>query len=432
MPRDRAAGLGQCLLITDAVLQNLADVQRPPVIYAVDLAEGERIDPQPPRQPIHLRLDRERHFRRAEAAHRAAGNVVGVHGIQINRCVRHHVGAADESHKGFRGDGAPRGVRAGVGDDLGLRADQPPVAVRAGAIANDEGVPLGMNAQRFGAGQRHLHRAARDHRAQHDHGLHGDVALAAERAAHRQVDQVDALLRQAEGLGDLAQSLKLILDAAPQVDAARSIRLGDRRLGFEIGMLNEGNVIRAFHHYVGIGQRAFGVADADRLMGEDVAGHVLVDERSAGAHGVERREDAGQRAVFDSHSASRGFGLLGSFGEDDGHRLADKTYLAGSQGRLIAEDGADQIRAAHVFRRQDGGHAGHHLRGRRVNRNNLGVRMLAPDRLADQHPFAVNVVAVDRRSANFGFVPFVGNRMPDGDAPSPVAVFWRRRFLGYS
>ena len=113
-------------------------------------------------QHVHVALDGKGRLRHAKAAERAAGRVVGVHGVAVDLGVGHDVGAG-----GVRGGArhhllAQAGIGAAVAVQLGFDGRERAVAARAGLDADQRGVALGVEAQALLARVEHLDRAAGD------------------------------------------------------------------------------------------------------------------------------------------------------------------------------------------------------------------------------------------------------------------------------
>src|ERR1041385_6735938 len=93
-------------------------------------------------------------------------------------------------------------------------------------------MPLRMDAHRLLARQRDLHRPPGHAREERRLRLYGEVFLAAERAAARDLLDDDVVGGHAEEGGDLAAIVEDALAAAEDAQLAAVERLGDRAFGF--------------------------------------------------------------------------------------------------------------------------------------------------------------------------------------------------------
>ena len=118
---------------------------------AVDVAapELDRVHAERVGEPGDHDLGGELGLRRAEAAKRAGGDVVGVDDVAIDRDVRDLVAAGGEQRGDLGHLGAGRGVGAAVGEHLGLDGRDRAVARRAPAAADADRVALVVGDDRF-------------------------------------------------------------------------------------------------------------------------------------------------------------------------------------------------------------------------------------------------------------------------------------------
>ncbi len=115
-------------------------------------AQLDRVDVARGGEQVHLRLVRERHLHRAEAAHRATRRVVGAHAERLDERVGHAVRTGGEA-RGVGGDvERRRAVRAAVEDDARLEADERAVGVRAVAHPDAGRVAVHVTEERLAGG----------------------------------------------------------------------------------------------------------------------------------------------------------------------------------------------------------------------------------------------------------------------------------------
>ena len=242
-------------------------------------------------QLVHLRLVREARLDRAEAAHGAAGRVVGVEGDGLDvdvvddvRADRQGGGVADDR----RGGG---GVGAAVQHDPALHVGE--LAVPGGAVLVVElrRVPVDVAEEGLEPVVDDLDGLAGAQRQQAGVDLHRQVLAAAERAADAGERHPHLVLGQAEDRGDLAQVDVQPLGGDVEVDAA--VLGGHREAGLraEEGLVLHAEGVLAGDDDIGpLGGRVDVAAD-DRLAVDDVgvrdvAGVVvvaaLVEQRRAG------------------------------------------------------------------------------------------------------------------------------------------------------
>ena len=108
----------------------------------VDLADADRIEAERFGDAIHVHFGRELRLRRAEAAKRAVGRRVRHHRAAADADVVAAVRSARVNHAARQHDGAERGVRAAVEQDVDVHRRQPAVARHAGAMPNRRRMPL--------------------------------------------------------------------------------------------------------------------------------------------------------------------------------------------------------------------------------------------------------------------------------------------------
>ena len=155
----------------------------------------------------------------AEAAHRAAGEVVGVDGPRLDVDVRHVVRAGRVAGRALEHLHPDRGVGAGVADDARAHRVQHALRRAADLVLHVERMTLGVDPDRLVAGELDLDGAAE--RAGHQRGvaLHAEVFLASEPAAVGHERDLDLLFFEAEQQRHLTAVLVDALALRPQAHA---------------------------------------------------------------------------------------------------------------------------------------------------------------------------------------------------------------------
>ncbi len=155
-------------------------------------------------QSVEQAFDGERGLIGAEAAHRAAGWVVRVDGERFHVDRRHAIRPGAVAAGAFQHLRADRGVRALVADDAGLHGRDAAVGVATDLVLKLDRMPLRMDVEALGPGERQLDRPADEPGHQGRLGLDRHVLLAAERAAVADELDLHAVAFDAEHGRDLA------------------------------------------------------------------------------------------------------------------------------------------------------------------------------------------------------------------------------------
>ena len=275
--------------------------------------------PSSAREPVHLTLVAERHLHAAEAAHRAAGRVVGVHGAGADADVGAAVGARRAGGRIQQHQGAEQGVGAAVGEDVDVHRHQAAVGVGAGAVAHPHRMAILARLQRLLAAPDHARRAAGERDHDPEVGLDRHVLLAAEAAADVGGDQPHLVVGQVEDPGDVAEVLDHLGRGADR-DHAVGVAPGDAGLGLEVGVVDELGPVLLLDHRRGARDRGLGVALLELPVREQVA--ALVDLRRVGVERALGVVDDRQRLVVDLDRVQRRERRVVGLGGDQGDRLA--------------------------------------------------------------------------------------------------------------
>jgi hypothetical protein len=268
-------------------------------------------------------------------------------------------------------------------------------------MVHHEGMPLRAGQERLLSGPDHLHRAPRPPHQKCDVSLDGHVLLAAEPPAHVGPDDPNAILRNAEDVGDLASVLD---DLRGHADGHHSVRVHPPHagLGLEVCVVDALGSVGLLDHHRRRPKRRFGVAAAYRPFDQRVP--APVDRRRPRGQRFLGPEHAGELLVVDDHELSRLFRSLGRFRGHEGYRLPVVSNA------IVCQDGHGDRRHAetarllhdgvvrHVHRRHDRQDAGQAPCLVRVDRKDLRGWDLGSNDPCVQHPGELPVVRVEKRS----------------------------------
>ena len=401
--------LAQRIEKTDALGQVLvpgrprADAQP---VHAPDL-DGVHL--QRPGERVHLLLAREVHLRTSRPAHLAPVGVVRVHAVDVHLHVGRLVGARGVVGRALeRGRVVPpvRHVRPLVEPDLHLNGGDASVLRRPGLRADERRVALGGGDHALLARIHELHGpaggAGEDGCAQAH--VEARLALSAERPAGGRLDETDRTLAlKAQNPGDVLPHQEGLLGRTPYLDSAARVRARARRLHLQIEVIDGGRRVFVLDDDVRLPETLLDVPFPYLRLVEHVpAGE---DDLRALFHRLARAGDDGQGPVFDPYQPRRRLGRLGRLRRDEGDHLARVAHpLMGDDGHGPVV-GGDAGVVRQVVSREHGDDACDAQRLARVDRYDLGVRVFAAERLADQHPRKLEVVEVIRGARRlFGVV----------------------------
>ncbi len=262
--------------------------------------------------------------------------------------------------------------------------------------------------------------------------LEVEVALGAEAAAEQRDDDAHVRLGELEdardagprGVGNLSRAPDGHPVAVPfGEDRPRLDRRALRRLG-HVAALHDGDDVGALDRPVGVALHDGGEAEDVALQAELLVGlvrlPVLVDERRAvcdrGLDVAHRRE----RLVLDLDRGGRGGRDLGARGGDGGDDVGLEAHLlAGEKAAILGRVAVEHVR--HVLVREDGEHAGHGLRARRVDREDAGVRVVGVAELRVQLAGQVEVGRVPPRAGDLLLAVLAQEGGLLGDAHGPAS-----------
>ncbi len=381
--------------------------------------ERERAHPELARHAVHLLLARPGHLRDAEPAEAPAGLAVGVDEVPVDARVGDPVGPERAVARVPHDDGADVGVRSLLPVDRRLPGHQR-------AVPRDPGPDGGPRGQPPRAGQELVLAVEDDADVTVGH-LHGEergggidgaqVHLRAVAAADHVGDHAHALLRELEEVGQHVAHRVRAHRAGPQRHHAGRVveRHGDVRL--EMRVLHERRRERVLDHEVTARPCAFDVAAAElEVVGDVAVGQgiqheardlgalvrhlVRMDQRRPRGHRLHHVEDARQLVVVDGDPVDRLLGGVLVLRGHRGHDLARVAHAVDGQRRLVLLEEAVPARA--VLPGDDGPHAGHRGRGRRVHVEDARVRDARAERLADEHAGEADVDTERRAAADLG------------------------------
>ena len=400
---DAAGGL-EALRQADRLGQKLAVCGLVAHVQAVLQAEVHRIHADRVGHLVDGLLDGRADLGVAEAAERAGVAVVGVDAVDVDVAgvvaVRAH--RVDAGAPG--GEGRLRGVRARVERALELARAQRAVAVRAEADAHAHGVALVAGDHALFAAEGHADRFAADQR-QLGHlgrGLVDQIVLAAERAAHRRLDDAHQVVRQIQHHGRVAVVDERALVRRVDDHAALARRDGQAALGLDVRVLLRADGVALVEldlARLDLNQR-IGLAD-DQAIQEIrmlAIGPVGADLRRVGIERMVGVEHGGQRLQLQDdrlHAGQRGLGRVG------GHRgdgFAHVAHLLVRQHVLVFDRETVQPVIEEIVAGDHGAHAGDRQRGRHVQLHDASVRRLAAQTARMEHPRQLTVGDVLRRS----------------------------------
>ena len=367
----------------------------------------QRIHAQLFGQLIHQRFDRKSDLRVAEALHGAGRRLVGVdgHAVVAHRpeLVERGQPARGHAQVGIALDD----VRADVGDQFLVRAQQRAV-VFGGDLQADDGGILGVIVHVLFPRQRQLHRPPRLQRQRHADG-DGRVHLdrGAEGAADGDADHVHLAQGDPE---DRAQDDAHVVDGLrgrPDRDAA--VRLGPAHdsLGFHLGVVDLRRAELALDHDIGCGERGFDVPFEDVARTGDVVfdrdfvvaqHHRVVERRGAGLHRRDGIGDHGQRLVLHHHRPRRLLGQRLGLGRHRRHRLAHAPHLVGQDVVIFVQRPRhrdDALVVADLGHVSEGeAYGAHRFRGAGVHAHDARVRVRAGHDPPVQHPRQTDIGCV--------------------------------------
>ena len=336
---------------------------------------------------VHLRLVGEAGLHGAEAAHRAAGRVVRVGAVAVDRRRSASYGPTPKRRRVADHRFDRRGVRAAVEQDLGEDVYERSVARRTVRVAHARGVAVHVPEERLLAVVGHLHGTARCAARASRVDLHREVLPAAERAADPGEGHPDLVFGQVEAGRDLFEIRVQPLRRHVQFDAAVRARIREPGLGAEERLVLHADLVFAGDLHVGQGAhgRIVRGAAAHRLMAHEVAAGIdvragRVEQRAAQVG--DRFEDF----VLDDDRLDRAARGLRVVGGDDRDRLAVVAHLVDGQDGMVVRDQAVVLAAGNVLVRQHRVHAGQRERGCDVDPLDQRPGMRAAQGRAEQHP----------------------------------------------
>ncbi len=277
---------------------------------------------------VELDLETEARLRRAVAALRAAGRLVGEGADRLELVVRQAVGHRLQG-AGVVGRGdAVAAVGAAVEGRLqGLRGERA-VLADAGLHPHQHRMAAAVAVEDLLAGERDLRRPAelQGHRRADDL-VAERIALAAEAAAVGRRHDTNARGREAQHLGQCAVKVMRRLRGRPDGDPAVVLGQCHRRVLLHrqvgVAVVEEG----VLEDPVGLGEAGLDVAELHRqeLVEVAVVG-IGVDLRRGGGERLLDRRDCRQRVVLDHHCERRLVRQIFGNGSDRRDRVADMAH----------------------------------------------------------------------------------------------------------
>src|SRR5258706_1102793 len=391
-PVDRVADRGDA--VADAGVAERPLGVGVPDLVDVRKAEGDRVHPDGVGGLVHGGLEGERAVRVGHAAVRARLVAVGHHVDGLEPEVRDDVEVLHVDPGAVRGAGP---LRADVRDDLELAPLDLAVRVDAHLHLVADLVAVRPRDEVLVTGVVVLDRALRDLREDRgvDLGEVDTAAVAVPRAEVPGLDHAHLVLRDLEGLRQAGPRAVRVLVGVGDVELV-AVPVHQRVRDLQGDVLLDGLVRDVLDDLVGLRVRRVtadeGCGDGDGRAVEG-AGELL---GRRGLHGLDHVEGGRKDLVLD---VDRAHGLVADVlagGGDDRDRRTDLEDL-------FTEEEARRLRGAEedilVFLRQvpaakDLDDAGHLLRGGRVDRLDLGVRVPAAKGAHEQHAVHPQVLVV--------------------------------------
>ncbi len=354
------------------------------VAVGVEDAQVDGVHPDSLRDLVHVRFDGEVDAGDAEPAHGGGRCPVGVDAVDVGVHVRDRVGAGQVADALDDRVGRQPGIGAAVevagelaGEDAAVAGhavlDVP--ALRPARCA-DLHLLLAVPGE--------LARPPGQHRAQDRDRLVHAVDLAAEAAADRAADEVQAVRRHRQRLGGRAEREEQRLGRRVAHEAVVDLGGGDGAAGLDRRLLDRRHLIAALDDVVGTREGGLDIAVAQLLVVvfaviDELVGRVdLAHDGRARPDRLFDVEDVGAYIPVDTdlrHGRAR---LRLGLGDDGGDRLALVGDLGLRQQRLVVDAEIEQAQqrvevARHVATRQHPHDAGHGLRFGRVDAADAGM-----------------------------------------------------------
>ena len=262
-------------------------------------------------------------------------------------------------------------VGAGLKNEFGIRGDDRAVFLAPHLEARMRCRDRTGGAQHLGAREGHLYRTLRLAREHDRDRFRIEVRLAAETAAELRL--LDADLRGID-LEDLGQAIAIRpwgLRAAPEFDLTVIRATRDAGLRLDIALMHRLGVERPLDDDVGFRKSLFRIADRQVVTFDDVrrlfcvwplqalGTQVIVQDRRAGLHRLDRVDDVRQHLVFDLDQFQRFLGDRLAGRGDGRDRMAFPINLLACHHDAGHVAGASALRdLGKIVARDDGLHAG--------------------------------------------------------------------------
>ena len=358
---------------------------------------------------FHMLLQAEEGLGRAVAPERAWDRFVGVDHIAVEAGRGQPVGA-QRPKAGDHLDGQPVGsIRAGLGQNVQVDAQEFAVFVHPGAEAQPLGVAGASAAELLLPGVFKLHRSPGGNRQVGAEVFDEHLLLAAEAAADAGFHHPDAAHGQAEQGRNHPPHVEGNLRAGADDQPVVLVPVGEDDVGFDAGLLHLMHPVFALVDEVGLGQRGLDVVVLHVEFDGDVAGRVVnlhrvglvVDDGRAVGHCLFRAEDCGQNLVLDANQFQRLLDQFRRLRGDNRHPVAHVAHfvvqadliVGGRLGIALAAAGVDDPR--HVQVGEDRVDAGQLLRRAFVDAEDAGVGVGAGKQAAVEYPRHLHVVGKD-------------------------------------
>ena len=385
-------------------------------------AQLERIEREPARELVHLRLDRERRLEVTVAAHRARVRVVRVRDGRVEAHVRTAIESRHRREHHVRRGGAPRHVGAVVDDDVRVTREQMARGVRRRAQPDAARLARGAGEEFLHAIELELHRpphAAREQRRDHVDWI--EVEPATEVAADRRLHHAHAIARGPERLREIALVQERDLGGRPHGEVASAVPVGDRDHRAQTCRRDEVEPVLRVDDRRGLRERPLDVAVRELVAQRgDVRRHLVVHERRAGLDGRERVEDSRQLLVRDVDQLHGGLRDVARLGSDGGDLITDATDLVPLERELVLRESERPL--LDVGRGDHGQDTGQRAGARGVDLHEAGVGEPGAQDGAVRHAGQLEVVEEARAPGDLVGAVLLGRRFADDGELSVLAA----------
>ena len=363
------------------------------------------------RKLIHLRFMYERRLQDAEAAVGTADRIVCINGISVDMDIRHVVRTGQMQAHLFGNKMTNGAVGTLIAVDSALDSQELSVCITAGLDMYKHRMPLGRGDHRFFSRPDHAHRASRLECKQRCGNLCVQIVFAAEAAASDLLLDMHHIYRHIEDRCELLAVAERILCGVEHVHDTVDIQIGNSCLRLDVGMIDALGRIIIFNDIRTFFPNAGHIALADHSMLQNVAGHVLVDERCAILQRIFHGEDRGQGLVFHTDGADGILTEFLGFRCDEGNGVSHHADLVLCQDGLVQNRKTEPVDARQVSGCHDTVDAFDRLCSTGIDGKDFCMRILAAQCFAIEHPRHFDVAGINRLTGDLDSGIFSDNAM---------------------